>query len=630
MKKIAILASALLVSIAHAQEPPQAAINTEFGFGRFQQLCFTCHGNPAFERAPSPAQLRDMSPERIYESLTNGAMRPVVGEKLTDTERRGIAESIAGHLIGAAGAGEADAMPNRCVRGRPVSLPARQPGWNGWSPDRANTRFQAARSARLSTAEIPRLKLKWAFGYPGGSTSAYAQPTVAAGRVFVGTDIGYVYSLDAATGCVHWSFRTKAAVRAAISLGPIKGHAGARVAAYVGDLKSNVYALDATTGRLLWETKVDENYTARVTAAPSLHEGRLFVPVSSWEEFSARSLDYPCCTSVGSVVALDASSGKQIWKTYVIDERPKPSRKNAKGVQQWAPAGGSVWNSPTIDARRGALYVGTGDGTTYPPADTTDSVLALDLKTGKKLWHYQVHSMDSFLVACGPGPERTENCPTVQGPDWDIPSSPILQTRSDGQRMIVVGTKPGDVLALDPDDNGKVLWRVSVSGGAPLGTASPHIKFETGKSPEVVGRRPENQPGLIWGGASDVSRVYYGVTTGGVAALRLETGQREWFTPLATAKGATVDNSAPVSAIPGAVFVGGTDGVLRALSTSDGQLLWSFATARDFDTVNKVTAHGGSISSAGATVADGMVFVPSGYAIIGSQFGNVLLAFAPE
>jgi polyvinyl alcohol dehydrogenase (cytochrome) len=218
----------------------------------------------------------------------------------------------------------------------------------------------------------------------------------------------------------------------------------------------------------------------------------------------------------------------------------------------------------------------------------------------------------------------------VQGPDWDIPSSPILQTRSDGQRVIVVDTKPGDVLALDPDDNGKVLWRVSVSGAAPVGTASPHIRFEAGKAPEVIGSRPVKQPGLIWGGASDVSHVYYGVTTGGAAALRLETGQREWFTPFADAKGVAVDNSAPVSAIPGALFVGGTDGVLRALSTSDGQVLWSFATAREFDTVNKVPAHGGSIFSAGATVADGMVFVPSGYAIIGSLFGNVLLAFAPE
>ncbi len=612
-----------------SEQAPQAAINTEFGFGGFQQMCFGCHGNPAFERAPAPAQLRQMSPETIYESLSHGAMRAVIGEKLSEAQRRAISESISGRLLGTDTVGDASTMPNRCARNPPVVARASLSGWNGWSPDRGNTRFQPQRGARLTAEQIPHLKLKWAFGYPGGSTSAYAQATVVGGRVFVGTDIGYVYSLDAASGCVHWSFHTKVGTRAAISIGPVTGHAGARVAAYVADLKAHVYALDASTGQLLWETQVDDNYTARVTAAPALHEGRLYVPVSSWEEFSARTLDYPCCTSVGSVVALDANTGRQIWKTYVIDERPKPSRKNAKGVQLWAPAGGSVWNSPTVDARRGAIYVGTGDGTTYPPADTTDSVLALDMQSGKKLWSYRVHDMDSFLVACGPTQDRTENCPQVQGPDWDIPNSPILQSLPDGQRMIVVGTKPGDVLALDPDHNGKLLWRVAVSGAAPIGVASPHVTFEQGKEPVVVGHPSEHRPGLLWGGSADAHHVYFGVSTGGVAALRLDNGQRAWFTPLVGERGGAVDNSAPTSAIPDVVFAGGTDGVLRAVSASDGQVLWSFATAREFDTVNKVPARGGSISYVGATIADGMVFVPSGYAIIGSQFGNVLLAFSP-
>ncbi len=627
----AALAAGLLLplSAGAAEATPRAAINTEFGFGRFQALCFNCHGNPAFERAPSPAQLRAMSPEAIYTSLTSGPMRAVVGEQLTDEERRGIAESIAGRLIGTDTVGDASHMPNRCARNPALKVSASSAAWNGWSPQSDNARFQAAPHSRLSAAEVSQLKLKWAFGYPGGSTTAYAQPSVVDGRIFVGTDIGYVYSLDAATGCVYWSYRTKAGVRAAISVGAVSGHGASKVAAFVGDLKANVYALDARTGTLLWEVKVDDNFTARVTAAPVLHEGTLYVPVSSWEEFNARSLDYPCCTSVGSVVALNANAGQQLWKTYVIDERPKPARKNSKGVQQWAPAGGSIWNSPTIDARRGVLYVGTGDGTTYPPAATTDSVLALDLRSGRKVWSYQVHDMDSFLVGCDPV-ERTDNCPPVQGPDWDIPNSAILQSLPDGRRMLIVGTKPGDVLALDPDSNGKLLWRTSVSGGSPVGVSSPHIKFDAGKDAVTVGAYREKRPGLIWGGTADSRRVYFGVTTGGVAALRLDTGAREWFTPLTGADGSSIDTSAAASATPDAVFSAGTDGVVRALSTADGRVLWTFATARDFDTVNKVPARGGSISSAGVTIAGGMVFVPSGYAIIGTQFGNVLLAFAPE
>jgi polyvinyl alcohol dehydrogenase (cytochrome) len=380
----------------------------------------------------------------------------------------------------------------------------------------------------------------------------------------------------------------------------------------------------------------------------------VYVPMSSWEEFNAKSLDYPCCTSIGSVVALDAQSGKRIWQGYVFDEKPQPSRKNSKGVQLWGPAGGAVWNSPTIDEKRGALYVGTGDATTFPAHDGTDSVVAFDLKSGRKLWSHRVFEKDSFLVGCGPAQGRTENCPQVHGPDWDIPGPPILQTLANGKRTLIVGTKPGDVLALDPDNNGAQLWRVSLSGEPPIGADSPRIDFAAGKEPVKIGTMPDKRPGIIWGGAVDSSHVYYGVTTGGVAALRLDTGERSWFTPFTRAPGAgsasgaagspamdpalaalnpsdtVINNGAPTSAIPGVVFVAGTDGVVRAVSASDGKPIWSYATARDFETVNKVPARGGSISSVGVTIANGMLFVPSGYAIIGSQYGNVLLAFAPE
>jgi polyvinyl alcohol dehydrogenase (cytochrome) len=574
-----------------------------------------------------------MSPDAIYASLTSGAMKVVVGDSLTDDERRRVAESISGRLLGSDTSGDASRMPNQCASNPQLPNPSTRPSWNGWSPDRQNTRLQSATAARLTAAQVPRLTLKWAFGYPGGSTSAYTQPTIVSGRVFVGSDIGYVYSLDVATGCVYWSYRAKGAVRAAASVGPIAGRPSTLFAVYVGDLKANVYALDAQDGRLLWETKVDENYTTRVTAAPALHRGRLYVPVSSWEEFSARTLDYPCCTSVGSVVALDANTGAQVWKTYVIDQRPTVVRTNSKGVEQWGPAGGSVWNSPTVDEARGAIYFGTGDGTTYPPAVTIDSVMALDLKTGKRLWSYQVHNMDSFLVGCDPQ-GRTENCPEVQGPDWDIPSSPILRSLPSGRRALIIGTKPGDVLALDPDNRGKVLWRVSVSGEPPIGVTSPYVRFTRGEAPTTVGRgvgsgqADVGRPGLMWGGVADTRNVYFGVTTGGLATLRLRDGARVRMTPLTSAAGTPVNTAAPASGIPGVVFVGGTDGVVRALSTTTGSVVWSFDTAREFDTVNKVPARGGSISSVGAAIAGGMVVIPSGYAIIGSQVGNVLLAFS--
>src|ERR1019366_8969203 len=332
------------------------------------------------------------------------------------------------------------------------------PAWNGWGADSSNSRFQGAKAAGLTLDQVPRLKLKWAFGYPNG-VSAFGQPSMASGRVFVGTDTGYIYSLSGDSGCVYWSVEAKGSVRNDIAMGPVKGRGSAKYAIYFGDAHSNVYGVNAQTGELRWMTHADGHFAARITAAPTVYEGRVYVGVSSSEEFAAANLDYPCCTSRGSVLALDASTGTQIWKTYVVDE-PKPTKKNSRGVQQYAPAGGSVWNSPTIDPKRKAIYFGTGDSETEPAANTSDAVMALDLDTGKMLWVYQAQANDAFLGGCGPN-TKTENCPADVGPDWDIGNSPILHTMPDGHRILVAGTKNGDVFALDPDRKGALIWRVN-------------------------------------------------------------------------------------------------------------------------------------------------------------------------
>ena len=584
--------------------------STETGFILFQQRCVSCHGNPAFERAPSPAALRAMPPERIYDALTAGTMKSV-GDGLSDTERRRVAESLSGRLLGSERSGDLTSMPNQCSRNPPLRM-LKGPAWNGWGNGLANDRFQSTAAARLTAADVPHLKLKWAFGYPDG-TSTYGQPSIVAGRVFVGTDTGFVYSLDASSGCIYWSFRSQAGVRNAMTVGPIKAAGPARYAVYFGDVKANAYAIDAQTGKSIWTTRVDDNFTARVTAAPSLYAGRLYVPISSWEEISAHTLDYGCCTAVGSVNALDANSGKLLWKTYSIAQRPQPTHRNSKGVQQWAPAGGSVWNTPTVDPRRHAIYVGTGDATTYPAPSTSDAILALDMTTGKVLWSQQVHRNDTFLVGCA-GTGLTENCPKVQGPDWDIPMSPMLKSLADGRRLLVVGTKPGDVLALDPDQQGETLWRVDVLGDSIAGD---------GPVPPTRGNR-----GPLWGGALDDQYAYFGLNAGGVAALRIRNGERVWYTPLNSTAERRVTHSAAATVIPGVVFVGGSDGRLWALSSRDGHPLWSFETAHEFDTVNRVPARGGSIIAPGPTVADGMLFVGSGYGVVAETPGNVLLGFA--
>ncbi len=601
---------------AAAAGPPPSG--TEFGFAVFQQHCSACHGNPGIERAPTPAQLQLYSPERIYEALTTGPMKSV-GDTLTDDQRHLVSQALAGRPFGAESAGDAAKMPNRCKNNPPMSDPSSAPQWNGWGAGLANTRFQSAADAKLDAARLGSLEVKWVFGLPN-STSSYSEPTVVSGRVFVGSDTGYIYSLDAATGCIYWSFRSKAGVRNAMTVGAIGRHPGTRYAVFYGDLKANSYALDAQSGRLLWTTKVEDNYTARLTAAPALYAGRLYVPVSSWEEFAAAAPGYPCCTSVGSVVALDTDTGRQLWKTYVIAERPKPTRLNSKGVQMSAPAGGSVWNTPTIDPKRQRLYFGTGDATTYPAARTSDAVMALDLESGKVLWSYQVHKHDSFVGDCY-GATKSDNCPKVQGPDWDIPCPVILTTVGNKDRLIV-GTKPGDILALDPDRDGRVLWRVNVFGSI------------AGDAPPDAAAGMPNNKGVLWGGATDAGLVYFGLLGGGVAALHVADGRIAWLSPVGKPPvqhdGRPVGHAAAVSAIPGVLFAGGSDGTLSALAATDGRVLWSFGTDRSFDAVNQVPTHGGSISAPGAVVADGMVLIGSGYGVLGGIPGNALIAFGTK
>ncbi|HTR37487.1 MAG TPA: PQQ-binding-like beta-propeller repeat protein [Bryobacteraceae bacterium] len=581
---------------------------TESGFAVFQTHCMGCHGNPAMaDRAPSPEALRQMTPERIYAALTTGPMKSQ-GSSLTEDQRRMTAVFMSGRTFGSAAQGDAAKMPNRCEANPPLTDPAAGPSWIGWSPSVTNTRFQSAKDAGLTPDQVPNLKLKWAFGYPTG-VSAFGQPAVASGRVFVGTDIGYVYSLDAATGCVYWSYQSKGNVRGAPSIGPVKGQGNTKYAIFFGDAHANVYGIDAQDGHELWMRKVDDHFVARITASPKFYEGRLYVPVSSSEEFAAANLDYPCCTSRGSVVALDASTGEQIWKTYVVPETPKPTHKNSKGVQQYAPAGASVWNSPTVDAKRGALYFGTGDSETEPAAKTSDAVMAVDMKTGKMLWYYQSQANDAFLGGCF-GPEKTENCPKDVGPDYDIGNSPVLHTLPGGRRIVVAGTKDGRLFALDPDKKGAVVWKTTVANNPP---GTPLFRVN----------------GIVWGGASDEKAAYYGLSGGGIVAVQLTTGEKLWSKTLSP-PGVRVGNAAAATAMPGVVFIAGTDGKLHALSTTDGKTLWEYDTARPFETVNKVEAKGGSIASIGPSIVGGMLFIGSGYGVIGGNTGNVLLAFGVQ
>jgi len=582
------------------------------GVALYTQYCANCHTNPApGSRAPDREALAARTPESILDAITTGSMAQNASA-LNAQQKRILAQELTSRPLGSLLAGGAAAMKNRCEE-KPLAIRAGAPMWSGWSPDVANTRFQPAAAAGLTAAQVPSLTLKWAFAFPNGA-NAFAQPAVANGRVYVGSDNGFFYALDAASGCVHWSYEAKASIRTAPSIGSTGG-AGDGV--FFGDVKGNVYAVNAATAQLIWTRHVDPHPLARVTGAPVLLDGRLYVPVASIEEAAGGNPTYECCTFRGGLVVYDARTGEEIWRNYTIAEPAKPTKKNSVGTQLYGPAGAAVWSAPTIDVERGAVYVATGNAYTQPAIETSDSVIAFDIKTGKVLWVSQVQSGDAYMIGCDANARTRDNCPDTQGPDFDFGNSPILRRLPNRQSVLVVGQKSGAVWALDPDKKGTVLWTHKVGRGSALG-------------------------GLEWGSAADEQVGYFPVAdaqagpagAGALYALRLATGEEVWHVDPPGAncapgsRACTAARSAAITAIPGAVFSGTTDGMMRAYSANDGRVLWEFNTARDFETVNGVVGKGGSINGPGPVVVDGMVFTNSGYAYLGSGIpGNVLLAF---
>jgi polyvinyl alcohol dehydrogenase (cytochrome) len=593
---------------ASAQAPDGAEL--------YKRSCSMCHDTGA-NRAPNRDAFKALPAERVLAAMETGSMITMANNR-TAAERRAIAEFLTGKSLSnpLVTAPPASAM---CTASSGAFNPASGPRWTGWGQNTNNTRFQGASDAGLTAGDIPKLKLKWAFAFPGDLQS-YAQSTIAGGRVFVGSWGGKVYSLSAATGCVHWFFDAGQGVRSAISVGRV----GTRDIAVFGDSQANLYALDAATGRLLWKTDVDDFPVGRISGSPTLHNGRIYVGIASGEEASGANPSYECCKFRGSVVAVDAATGKVLWKTYTIEE-PKPTKKNAVGTQLWGPSGAPVWSAPAIDARLNRLYVTTGNNYSDPTSSTSDAFLALDLDSGKVLWSRQMTEKDAYTAACRL-PDKT-NCAESNGPDFDFSSSPMLLSMANGRRMLVAGQKSGIVHALDPDKGGEVLWQTRVGRGGTMG-------------------------GVQWGSAADQSNVYVALSDigrvmlnysnstdadpkqgGGMFALRLEDGERVWYTPppgCGTRQRCSPAQSAAVSAIPGVAFSGSVDGHMRAYSTATGSIIWDFDTIRTYETVNGATGRGGSIDGPGPAIGGGMVFFNSGYPTAGGTPGNVLLAFSVD
>ncbi|HEY8572265.1 PQQ-binding-like beta-propeller repeat protein [Phenylobacterium sp.] len=596
-------------AVAIAQAPPSRAEMQARGEAVYKARCASCHDR-AQDRTPDKGQLASRWGDEIVKALTHGPMAPMaVG--LSSEDIRAVAQYLSGWPPGSPMPAQID--PPACTSSPAFRMT--QSDWSGWSPDHRNYRYQAQPGFRA--ADIPRMKVKWAMSYIG---ARYGPPTVVGGRLFVASSTGIVYALDPKTGCRHWRFDAPAGVRTAVNVGRAKASPSG-YAAYFGDYQRNVYAVDAVSGKLIWKANVEAHPKAVLSGTPVLHEGRIYVPVSSWEEVMGAAVAYSCCSFRGSLATLDAETGKLVWKTYVIEQEPKPYRKNAAGTPMLGPAGAAIWSAPTIDPKRGQIYVATGDSYTDVPETSSDAVIALDLATGRIRWKNQVTPGDNYLMGCSREPKAI-NCPHNVGTDVDFGASPIIMPLGGGRDILLAGQKSGVAFGFDPD-TGKKLWQTRVGQGGALG-------------------------GIEWGFATDGKTAY--VTNAdpfespkvrrGLAALDPATGRELWFTrtPQApcgwTAGTRCVSaNSAAPTLVPGAVISTSIDGRIRAYDPATGRITWTFDTAgQKYQTINGVKDQGGgALDQASPTVADGMMFVMSGYtANMGGVPNNVLLAFSVD
>lgn len=571
------------------------------GKAHYEKHCSACH-NGNLKKAPHKDMIGLMTAGAIMKTITDGIMKNEAS-RLSDIERVEVAEYLSGTSIDA----QLPAL-EQCETG--TSFNPQHVQDQNWGIQATNTRTIDTKTAAISSDNITSLTHNWAIAFPGASR-VRSQPTIAGGMVFVGSHNGVIYAIDEKTGCAAWQTHVAAEVRTGMALG--QTNEGTML--FFGDVLGNVYGADAATGTINWRARADDHPNATITGSPSYYAGTLYVPVSALEVSLAIDPLYECCTFRGSVVALDAVTGKQKWKTYTIAETPRISGQNPVGTNIMGPSGAVVWNSPSIDAVTNQLFIGTGENMSSPASLTSDALIAMDLDTGKINWVFQATAGDVWNGACDT--KFPENCPVEDGPDFDFGGATVVIETSAHGPLVVAGQKSGLVHAIDPK-TGKLVWQTRVGRGGIQGG----IHFGIAAAGETL---------LV--PISDMAdgRQYPNPDRPGMHALDANTGEMIWSTLHDDRCDGRASCHPGISQVPTVigdmVVAGSMDGRVRAYALESGEIIWELDTTDDFETTQGNLTQGGSLGGAAGPVAsNGMLILSSGYGLYNHMPGNLLLA----
>ena len=586
--------------------------DTHPGNALYQENCATCHDG-SIEKAPAANWLEMLIPQALLRTINEGIMSEQASH-LSEEEKIQIVEYIVRQDRKNF---PKEAELNYC-KSHDMNFDLREaPEPYGWGYN--TSRFIPKKSGGIDSKNIKNLKLKWAFGFPY-SQRARSQPLFAMGSIFVGSQSGDVYALDVKTGCVKWNFTASGEVRTGIIMDQWENgkKPNKRPYIYFGDILANEYALDAQTGELIWKIKSDDHPNATRTATSAKFEDILFIPISGLEVIPAFDDKYECCTFRGGLLAVDSRTGKTLWRQYSIPVPAKYSGNTSVGTRMFGPSGAPIWTSPNVDKKRRYVYIGTGENYSTPADDSSDAIIAYNIDTGEEVWRRQTLAGDAWNLACmGKG---KPNCPKEFGPDMDYSASSITIDLGD-RDILIAGQKSGYVYGIDPD-TGKILWSNPISGGGTQGGIHFGMAAEGKTVYAPINDMKNTSDGKVWLNRKP-----------GMHSLDAETGNIIWSN-ISDKECKDIDFncdpgiSAAVTAVPGAVIAGHLDGTIKVYDKENGNILWSYNTLRDFESISGSPAYGGSFSGSGPSIRNGYMAINSGYGIYNHMPGNVLLLFS--